>query len=80
MPVRLGTQNLLYTFFLSGNGKDKLCGAGVGFAICTEIISKMETFPKGISDRLMTLHITLASNAHLTIISAYALMMMYAEK
>ena len=50
------------------------------FTICTALISKLETFPKGISDRLMTLHIALANNTHLMIISAYAPTMTYAEE
>ena len=69
-----------YTFFWSGKGKDEPREAGVGFAIRTALISKLETFPKGISDRLMTLRIALANNAHLTIISAYAPTMTYADE
>ena len=60
--------------------KDEPLEAGMGFTIRTALISKLETFPKlGISDRLMTLCIPPANNAHLTIISAYAPMMMYAN-
>ena len=61
-----------YTFFWSGRAADELREAGVGFAICTVLIAKLETLPKGINDRLMTMRIPLAGNAHLTLISAYA--------
>ena len=69
-----------YTFYWSGKSKDEPREAGVGFAIRTALISKLETFPKGISDRLMTLRIPLAGNTHLTIISAYAPTLSYADE
>ena len=69
-----------YTFFWSGKAKDEPREAGVGFAIRTALLSKVETFPKGLSDRLMTLRIPLAGNTHLTVISAYAPTMVYAEE
>ena len=69
-----------YTLFWSGKGKHEPHEAGVGFAISTALISKLETFSKGITDRLMTLRIALANSAHLTIISAYAPMMTYADE
>ena len=61
-----------YTFFWSGRAADEPKEAGVGFAIRTVLIAKLETLPKGINDRLMTMRIPLAGNAHLTLISAYA--------
>ena len=61
-----------YTFFWSGRAADEPKEAGVGFAIRTVLIAKLETFPKGISDRLMTMRIPLECNAHLTLISAFA--------
>ena len=61
-----------YTFFWSGRAADEPREAGVGFAIRTVLIAKLETFPKGISDRPMTMHVPLAGNAHLNLISTYA--------
>ena len=43
---------------------------GVGFAIRTVLIAKLETLPKGFNDRLMSMRIPLACNTHLTLISA----------
>ena len=44
--------------------------ADVGFAIRTVLIPKLETLPKGINDRLMSMRIPMACNTHLTLISA----------
>ena len=44
-----------YAFFWSGKAADEPRKAGVGFTICTDLIPKLETIPKGISDRLMTM-------------------------
>ena len=54
--------------------------AGVGFAIRTFLIPKLETLPKWINDRLMTMRIPLAGNIHLTLISAYVPTMTYTEE
>lgn len=69
-----------YTFFWSGKAKDEPREAGVGLAIRTALIPRLETLPKGISDRLKTLRIPLVGNTHLTIISAYAPTMTYTEE
>jgi len=69
-----------YTFYWSGKGKNEPREAGVGFAIRTALISKLKTLPKGVSDRLMTLRIPLTDNTHLTIISAYAPTIRYADE
>ena len=69
-----------YTFFWSGKAKDQPREAGVGFAIRSALVTKLETLPKGISDRLMTLRIPLAGNTHLTVVSVYAPTMSYAEE
>ena len=53
---------------------------GVGSAIRTVLIAKLETLPKGISDRLLTMRIPQAGNAHLTLISAYAPTTTYPEE
>ena len=69
-----------YTFFWSGKAKDEPREAGVGFAIRTALVPKLETLPKGLSDRLMTLRIPLAGNTNATVISAYAPTMTYTEE
>ena len=69
-----------YTFFWSGKGKEEPREAGVGFAIRSALVPKLETLPKGISDRLMTMRIPLAGKTHLTLISSYAPTMVYPEE
>ena len=54
--------------------------ADVGFAIRTVLIPKLETLPKGINDRLMSMRIPLAGNIHLTLINAYVPTMTYTEE
>ncbi|KAL8624146.1 hypothetical protein ACOMHN_020196 [Nucella lapillus] len=46
--------------------------AGVGFAIRTPLISRLESQPQGINDRIMTLRLPLSENAYATMISVYA--------
>lgn len=69
-----------YTFFWSGKGKEEPREAGVGFAVRSTLVPQLETLPKGISDRLMTMHIPLAGKAHLTLISCYAPTMVYSDE
>ena len=45
-----------YTFYWCGKGKNEPREAGVGFPIRPALVSKLETLPTGISDRLMTVH------------------------
>ena len=59
--------------------KDELREAVTGFTISTALISKLETLPRVVSNRLMTLCIPLANNAHLLIASTYAQTMTYAD-
>ena len=54
--------------------------AGVGFAIRSNIVSKLHELPRGINDRLMTLRLHLHGNRHATIISAYAPTLVSDEK
>ena len=61
-----------YTFFWSGKTETEPRVSGVGFAIRNNIASSFTSLPKGISDRIMTLHLSLASKTHLTLISVYA--------
>ena len=69
-----------YTFSWSSKAADEPREAGVGFAIRSVLIPKLEALPKGINDRLMTMRIPLAGNAHLTLISAYAPTTTYPEE
>ena len=69
-----------YTFFWSGKAANDVREAGVGFAVRTAIVPKLETLPKGFGDRLMTLRLPLAHNTYLTLISAYAPTMVYSEE
>ena len=61
-----------YTFFWSGRSREERREAGVGFAIKSNLISKLTSLPKGTNDRLMTLRLPLRGKRHATIISAYA--------
>ena len=69
-----------YTYFWSCKKLTEPREAGVGFAIRTDLVSRLETLPKGINDRLMTRRIPLIRNSHLTLISAYAPTMTYSEE
>ena len=61
-----------YTFFWSGRRSSERRESGVGFAIKSELASKLAKLPEQISDRLMTLRLPLKKNRFVTIISAYA--------
>ena len=69
-----------YTFFWSGKAVDDVREAGVGFAVRSAIVPKLDALPKGISDRLMTLRLPLTRGNHLTLISAYAPTMTYSDE
>ena len=61
-----------YTFFWQGRPAAEVRQSGVGFAIKNSIASKLETFPMGISDRLMHMRLPLSGKSFVTLISAYA--------
>ena len=61
-----------YILFWSGKTETEPRVSGVGFAIWNDIASSLTSLPKGISDRIMTLRLSLASKTHLTLISVYA--------
>jgi len=69
-----------YTFFWSGKSQDEPRESGVGFAIRTSLVRKLETLPRGISDRLMVMRLPLKGNTQLTLISAYAPTMSYSQE
>ena len=61
-----------YSFFWSGRGSKERCEAGVGFAIRSDLVSKITSLSKGVNDRLMILRLSLRDKRHATIISACA--------
>ena len=61
-----------YTFFWIGKGENDRREAGVGFAIKSNLVQKLEGPPKGINERLMTVRLPLAKKRFATIISVYA--------
>ena len=66
-----------YTFFWSGKSEAQRREAGVGFAIRTSLVRKMESLPRGINERLMTMRLPLQRKRYLTLVSAYAPTMTY---
>ena len=66
-----------YTFFWIGKPANDHRQAGVGFAIRTSYLCHIDTPPKGISERLMTMRIRLSGKNYATIVSAYAPTMTY---
>ena len=69
-----------YTFFWSGKPESAPRISGVGFAIRTSLARNLESFPMGISDRLMVLHLRLRKQTFATIISVYALTMTHTDE
>ena len=61
-----------YTFFWSGRKEEERREAGVGFAIKSSLVNKLDKPPKGINDRLMTVRLPLTNKKFVTLISAYA--------
>ena len=68
-----------YTFIWKGLSPDAPRFHGVGFAIKSDLLRRLPETPVGISERLMTLRIPLASKRYATIISAYAPTLMAEE-
>ena len=58
-----------YTIFWSGRKSERK--AGVGFAVRTSLVSQLESQPKGINDRIMTMRLPLQDNRNATLISVY---------
>ncbi|KAJ3593857.1 hypothetical protein NHX12_006191 [Muraenolepis orangiensis] len=61
-----------YTFFWKGKLANEPRIHGVGFAIKNCLINHLHELPVGISERLMTIRLMLASSQMATVISAYA--------
>ena len=67
-----------YTFYWCGKLENEQRIHGVGFAIRNDIASGLSSVPKGFSEQIMTLHLSLSGESHLTlIISVYAPTMMH---
>ena len=61
-----------YTFFWSGKEEHERRESGVGFAIRNSIVESLEQEPTAISDRIITMRLSLKKNVYATIVSAYA--------
>ena len=63
--------DLEYSFFWSGKPEGERRGAGVGFAIKKDIVTKLTEMPRPVSDRIMTMRLPLSKDNFATIISVY---------
>ena len=61
-----------YTFFWSGKNKDERHLLDVCFMIKTSIARKLQNFPIGHSDHLMSLRLPIQDKKFATVISAFA--------
>lgn len=68
-----------YTFFWKGKSGEESRESGVGFALKTSLVNKLEELPLGSSDRLISLRLPLQGGRYVTVISVYAPTMGYNE-
>ncbi|KAF7243714.1 Disintegrin and metalloproteinase domain-containing protein 23 [Varanus komodoensis] len=61
-----------YTFFWCGHSRDERRESGVGFVVKNHLIPILASLPKGVNDRLMTMHLPLPRGKQATLINAYA--------
>lgn len=61
-----------YVFFTSGKSQDEQRLSGVGFAVKSELAQSLQSLPKGLSDRIMTLTLELEFETRVTLVSCYA--------
>ena len=61
-----------YTFFWKGRTEQEKRESGVGFAIKTPLVNKLEQLPFGTTDRSMSLRLPLQGGRYVTLISVYA--------
>lgn len=61
-----------YSFFWSGKPAGERRDGGVGFAIRTNLVEKLEELPSIVSDRIIQFRLPLACGRHATFVSAYA--------
>ena len=69
-----------YTFFWRERSEDEARQSGVGFAIKISIAKNLSSFPKGISDRIMTLRLCIGKDRWATFVSIYAPAMTNSEQ
>ena len=69
-----------YTFYWIGKPEGEPRTGGVGFAVHTPIARGLDKLPKAISERLITIRISLSKDRHATIISAYAPTMTHTDE
>lgn len=68
-----------YTFFWIGNSTGPRT-AGVALAIRNTIAKQLESLPKGISPRIMTLRVPLEKKRYITLVNVYAPTMTYSNE
>ena len=68
------------TFHWKGCPEGEPRRAGVAFAIENRLVKNLNESPKGISERIMTMRITVADNRHITFINVYAPTMTHPEE
>ena len=61
-----------YVFFWIGKNEEERRLSGVGFAIKSELAKSLPSLPQGVSDRIMTLSLSLDNNKSATLVSCYA--------
>lgn len=61
-----------YTFFWKGKPEGEPRQAGVGFAMRTNLVNKLENLPVGLTERLIRMRLPLSKDRYATLIAAYA--------
>ena len=68
-----------FSIFWSGVEAGERRQAGVSLAVRNDVLKKMNSLPKAISDRIIVMRVLLSNNKFATIISTYAPTMTYPE-
>ena len=61
-----------FTYFWKGKPKDEDRESGVGFAIRSSLVQKLEELPVGINDRIISLRLSISKDRYATLLSIYA--------
>ena len=61
-----------YTFFWIGKAENERREAGVGFAVHSSLLSRLDCHPRGINERIMVLRLSLSRGQCVTLVSVYA--------
>lgn len=61
-----------YVFYWIGKSEEEHRQSGVGFAVRSDVAALLNSLPKGIDDRVMTLSLDLENGSQMTLISCYA--------